>query len=71
MCSIEAHEKNYKSVNENKHVSYETSSSDDRPLLSNLIEETLKSFCETLNFIESWLKSFNMIFLKEIAIFCE
>ena len=56
MCSIEAHEKRQKSVNEKKPVNNNTSSCGARTLPYISTEESLKSFGLTLNFIESWLK---------------
>ena len=42
MCSIEAHEKNHKSVKNQKPVNDETSSGGDRPLPYHSTEEELK-----------------------------
>ena len=58
------HMKNQKSVNKHKYVNYETSSGGDRPLPYNSPDEALKSLGLTLNFFESWLKSFNTNYEK-------
>ena len=71
ICSIEAHEKNIKSVNKHKPVNYETGSGDGIPLTSNSTEEALKSFVLTINYIQSWIESFKSNYKNLKAMFCE
>ena len=50
--------KEQKSVNKHKPVNEDTSSSGSRPLPLNSTEKELNPFGLTLNFSDSWLKSF-------------
>ena len=50
MCSIEAHKRYQKSINDDK------SSDGDRPLPYNSTKHVLLSFVLTINFIENWFK---------------
>ena len=71
LCSIEAHEKNQKSVNKHKPINDKKSSGGDKPLSPNSTEESLKIFCLTLNFTDSWLKQFKTNYLSQTKIYCE
>ena len=53
-------QKNNKPVNEHKTVNDETSSGGEIPLTSNSTKQSWKPFGISLNFIDSWIKSFNI-----------
>ena len=65
MCSIEADER------EKKYINDESSSGVGIPLPINSTKNSLISFVVTINFIDSWIKSFKTNYLHQTKIYCE